>query len=45
MDVALPNPPQKAQLNSTALNWKSLPDAVYRFKMNIDQKEKLTIQY
>ena len=45
LDLALPKLPQKAELSGTVLKWKSLPDAVYRFKIDIDQKEELTIQY
>jgi alpha-galactosidase len=45
LDLALPKLPQKAELNGTALNWESLPDAVYRFRVNIDQTAEITIQY
>jgi alpha-galactosidase len=45
LDLALPGLPQKAELNGTALSWESLPDAVYRFTVNIDQTAEITIQY
>ena len=45
LDLTIPNPPKKAELNGKALDWESLPDAVYRFRVSIDRTAKITIQY
>ena len=45
LDLTIPKPPQKADLNGKELVWENLPDAVYRFRAAIDRTAKLTIQY
>jgi alpha-galactosidase len=45
LDITIPNPPKKAELNGKAVDWESLPDAVYRFRVSIDRTAKITIQY
>jgi alpha-galactosidase len=45
VDLALPNPPLKVELENKVIDWESLSSAIYRFKLDIDGKAKLTIHY
>ena len=45
IDFALPKPPKQAELEGRELEWENISANVYRFKVDLDHKGKIVLQY